>query len=139
MVTVNQTASATPLIVVNFGWFYNNPGPSQLIVGGQPATPLNTTIFFDATDSASLGLPKPTVPAGVTIASYNWDFGNGQTGQGPLASTTFSYPIAIPGFQVSLVIVDSLGRSTSCPRQINLQSVAPGSGGFRESPGTARS
>ena len=134
---VNDSPTLYAPVVVNFGWWFGSS--QQEIIGGIPHTPLNVLVTFDAIDSESLGLPTPAVPPGISIVSYQWNFGNGQTGFGPYAGTTFTYPVPVPGFQVSLSVVDSLGRTTSTARQINLLSIGLVGGGYRESAGTARS
>jgi hypothetical protein len=85
-------------------------------------TPLATLVTFDAVDSESLGLPKVYAPPGVSIVSYEWDFGNGETGYGSTASTTYTYNQGPPDLQVVLTIIDSLGRQYSTAHYLALES-----------------
>jgi hypothetical protein len=146
---VTQVISKPAPIVVNFGWWFENGGvPTIWSISGNLQTPLHTTITFDATggpvgltylgDGTAPPLPMPTVPAGLHIVAYRWDFGNGLVGIGSTSNVTYTYPIAVPGLQVSLSVVDSLGRTTSTALRINLNSQILGSGSMRERQGTAR-
>jgi hypothetical protein len=145
---VTQILSPTPQIVTNFGWWFENGSTATTwVVAGIPQTPLNTPITFDATGKTGLtylgggsapALPSPSIPSGLRIVSYLWNFGNGDTGIGSTALTTFTYPIAISGYAVSLTITDSLGRQSSASLQINLNGETLGFGSMRERQGTAR-
>ncbi|MGD0510818.1 MAG: PKD domain-containing protein, partial [Candidatus Micrarchaeaceae archaeon] len=81
-----------------------------------------TTFTFDANDTSNIGLPKCSTPKNVSILEYIWDFGNGQTASGPLASIT--YNPGLGDFQVSvrLTVTDSLGRVSSAAQIVNLSS-----------------
>ncbi len=103
-------------------------------------TLLNQAIVFDAIDSIPLGLPKVIVPSGVSIISYQWDFGNGLQGYGPVASVTYAYLRAVPGLTVSLTVLDSRNRSYSCAKAIDPVSLPSRIAvGYQTRSGTARS
>lgn len=87
--------------------------------------PLHQNIVFDCIDSNNLGLPTLTVPPGITVVLYQWNFGNGLTGFGPYASTTYTYAAPVPSAQCSLTVHDSLGRSFSCAKRLNQQALTP--------------
>lgn len=80
-------------------------------------TQINAEVIFDCTDSLNLGLPKLIVPTGITIVEYSWDFGNGYTGQGPIASTTFTQ--VTPDGACTLTVTDNLGRKVSTTKRLN--------------------
>jgi PKD repeat protein len=83
-----------------------------------PSTPVRagTQVTFDGSSS--------TAANGATIVSYQWNFGEvGGAGNTTTASPTATHTYATPGFYtVSLVVVDSLGRSSAAQtRQIQVQ------------------
>lgn len=109
------------------------------------STPLNQTVFFDAIDSLGLSsgypapenaVPQTIIPTGVTILSYAWNFGNGQTAVGPVVSTI--YVTAGPDVQCSLTVLDSLGRSRTAFHNLNLQGVPQEGGSIRVGQGANR-
>lgn len=67
------------------------------------------TVFFDGRGSTSAN--------GATITSYEWDFGNGSSGTGSTASTTYS---AARTFTVRLTITDSLGRTATTTTTVTI-------------------
>lgn len=73
-------------------------------------TPTNTALTFTATVVA--------VPS-VSIAEYRWNFGDGTIGYGPVVTKT--YIGASPSAEVSLTILDTLGRSQSRHQVLNLR------------------
>jgi PKD repeat protein len=82
------------------------PAPPTAAFDPIPASPTApATVTFDASRS--------TVGAGATITSYVWTFGDGTPG----ATTTdpvVSHPYSVAGsFNVTLYVVDSLGRRSS--------------------------
>lgn len=85
--------------------------------------PLHQVVTFDAIDSQNLGLPKVSVPTGLSIVLYQWNFGNGLTGSGPYASTTYSYSKPPESIRASLTVYDNLGRAFSCGKQLKQQSL----------------
>lgn len=87
--------------------------------------PLRQQVIFDAIDFNNLGLPKLTVPPGISIVLYQWNFGNGQTGFGPYASVTYPFSKPVASIQTSLTVFDNLGRSFSCAKRLNHQSLSP--------------
>ena len=58
-----------------------------------------------------------TAPAGSTITSYTWDFGNGLTATGVRASTTYS---SANTFTVRLTVRDSAGRTTTTTETLSV-------------------
>ena len=59
-----------------------------------------------------------TPPPGVTILEYFWDFGDGFVGYGP--TVTHTYEVADPDTEISLTILDSLGREWSTSKALSL-------------------
>lgn len=59
-----------------------------------------------------------TPPPGVTILEYLWDFGDGFVGHGP--TVTHTYEVADPDTEISLTILDSLGREWSTSKALSL-------------------
>jgi PKD repeat protein len=91
-----------------------------------PATPSeDTLVFFSASTSTS----------NTTIVEYSWDFGNGQTGSGVTATTTFEDPR--PYF-VTLTIRDEFGRSASTTNTVTVSAGTSPSPAFTFSPTDAR-
>lgn len=133
--TVNATPTVVPPVVPNFGWYYGTPPTIPL--GG--LVPLNQLLTFDAIDHLGLGLGTVLVPTGVSINSYIWDFGNGLVATGPYSSTAYTYNQVPPSLKVSLTIIDSLGRETSCARYVAFN-ISPLVGGrsIRVDKGSAR-
>ncbi|HRD56145.1 MAG TPA: PKD domain-containing protein, partial [Parachlamydiaceae bacterium] len=80
-----------------------SPDPAPLAIFTATVLPLGVTTSFDASSSIS--------PIG-TIASYTWDFGDGQT-----ATTTspfIDHFYTMPGvYQVTLTVTNSAGTSTT--------------------------
>jgi hypothetical protein len=87
--------------------------------------PLHSVITFDAVDYYAQGNPKTVAPPGVTVLAYEWSFGNGQIGNGPIATTTYTYNQPPASVQATLTAVDSLGRRASCAHHLNLLDLAP--------------
>lgn len=104
-------------------WTWSSGGVTYSTSYKTYVTALNQTTVFDATDSLSLGVPKTVVPPGIQVISYNWDFGNGQTGIGPTVQTSYNYVTPPPDTVVTLTIVDSLGRQYATKHPINLTSL----------------
>lgn len=52
---------------------------------------VETVVYFDAVDSLGLGLPSTEIGARNQIVQWEWDFGNGRSGNGPTASTFYWY------------------------------------------------
>lgn len=88
--------------------------------------PLQQLITLDAIDSHNLGLPTTVAAPGYPIIDYRWDFGNGQLGYGPFASTTYTFNMATPSLQATLTVTDALGRHYSCAKRLNLLGFIPG-------------
>lgn len=76
-----------------------------------PASPTqDQSVFFDASASQA--------PADNPIASYAWDFGDGETGSGRLATHAYDEPGT---YRVTLTITDQRGRSDiSDPENIDV-------------------
>jgi hypothetical protein len=131
-----------PAVVCDFGWYATDgslfqfgtyevnevtypPYPNSAPYTGIPykfyITPMNTTVVFDALDSQNLGIPKITVPTGIQVTSYEWDLGNGQTSEGALATTSYTYSQPPPDAAVTLRITDSLHRTYSATHRLNLR------------------
>lgn len=55
---------------------------------------------------------------GAPIASYEWNFGDGTTGHGPVVTHTFT--VANAQLRVSLCIIDLSGRRRCVGHQMNL-------------------
>jgi hypothetical protein len=75
--------------------------------------PLRVPVTFDAQDTVDMALDQTYIPDGVEVIEWLWDFGNGETGSGPVASTTYPFNQAPPSVHVSLDTLDNLGRHSS--------------------------
>lgn len=109
------------------------------------STPVGQTVIFDAINSLGLStgyaspenlVPQTIVPTGVTVLSYSWDFGNGQTASGPVVSTI--YETGGPDTTTTLAVLDSLGRSRTVFHNMNLQGTPQEGGSIRIGTGTYR-
>ncbi len=87
-----------------------------------PAAPVeDTPVFFNARTST----------ANTTITEYRWDFGNGRTGFGETATTTFDDPRS---YFVTLTITDQFGRSASTTNTVPVSAGTAPSPAFVFSP-----
>jgi len=84
---------------------------SSAVAGGAPLT-----VDFDAACSVALA----------EIASYEWDFGDGMTGDGAQVSHTFEFP---DPYVVTLTVTDIDGNSATAEQSI---AVFPGGGDFED-------
>jgi PKD repeat protein len=100
-------------ISVNFAdWIDpgDDPEPPAVSFTVSPTTPrVNTVTQFDGTAS--------TVPAGRTIVSYTWDFGDGTFAQGGLVSHVYLAP---GNYTVTLLVRDSAGQVMSLSRTVTV-------------------
>lgn len=91
--------------------------------GGAPGDPSYT--YPDGTDSGAKKAAANTlitftasVRAGTPVMAYEWDFGDGTTGHGPVVTHTFL--IANPQVRVSLCVTDASGGRRCVGHQMNL-------------------
>jgi PKD repeat protein len=92
-----------------------------------PATPLdNQAVLFDASTSQA--------PANNPIASYQWDFGDGDRGTGRTTSHDFDTPGT---YIVTLTIADSLGRTASTSQSVTVEAGLSPTASFTYSPTAA--
>ena len=86
-------------------------------------------VIFDGSSSTASCVPDPANPNDATkcsptsgaITSYQWDFGNGQTGSGPRVTTRFSTRGA---YNVRLVVTNDRGLSNSVTQTVTVAGVA---------------
>jgi PKD repeat protein len=98
-------------------------------------------VTFDATTSIASCLPDATEPQDIskctpqpgTITSYQWDFGNGQTGSGVRATTRYQ---TRGTYTAHLTVINDRGLSHTVSDTINVSSVARPSAAFSFSPTT---
>ena len=103
--TSGGTASSTSALTVN-----ENQAPTAKFNVSPTAGAKNTLFTFDATGSTD---------PGSTVATYKWDFGDGQTGNGRVVTHRFSRGGT---FTVTLTVTDSNNASNSISRQIEVAS-----------------
>ena len=97
----------------------------EAVITFSPQNPLvGQTVFFDGTDS--------TAPAGRSIESYVWNFGDGETQTGPHQGHIYS---TANTFLVRLTVIDSEGFSASITQEIKVGSADPAAA-FTVSPST---
>jgi PKD repeat protein len=96
-------------------------------------------VIFDASSSIGSCLPDPTdpnnaakcTPTSGSITSYQWDFGNGQTGSGVRATTRFATRGIYP---VRLVVTNDRGLSNNTTQQVTVNGVSNPTADFAFSP-----
>lgn len=83
-------------------------------------TPVFLAVEFHAEPFVVEGKEQAHVqpPPGVTILEYFWDFGDGHVGHGP--TVTHTYDVADPDTEISLTVLDSLGREWSTSKALSL-------------------
>lgn len=108
--------------------------------GGAPADP--TFAYPTGVDSGAKKAQALTpltftasVRAGTSIVSYDWDFGDGSTGHGPVVQHVFR--VAMPQLRVSLCVTNINGARRCVGHQMMLSSggLIVGRGVVLESPG----
>ena len=93
----------------------------------QPAL-VNTAVTFEASGS--------TASAGATIASYNWNWGDGSARQ-TVSSSTIQHTFTAAGtYTVSLVITDSNGVTAQTSDPVSVGDLLPPTASFTASPTT---
>ncbi len=93
-----------------------------------PPTPVEgSAVLFDGSGSAAQNTS--------TIVSYQWNFGDGQTGSGP--SATHTYALA-GNYSITLTITDSIGRTGSATKIIAVTAAARPTADFVFSPNPAQ-
>jgi PKD repeat protein len=98
------------------------PGPTPSFT----VSPASPSAFVQATFTST-----STPPAGASIASTSWDFGDGSTGVGnPILHTFNSAGI----FKVSLTVMDSNGASTTGPQFVTVSPGAVPTASFQVTP-----
>jgi PKD repeat protein len=113
------------------------PVPKFTATPNSPAE--DAEVAFDASASIPACNPDPTAPNDVsrcipvpgTITSYQWDFGQGQTGSGVRATT--SYPLA-GTYVVRLTVANDRGFTNSVTGSITVGAVASPTADFAISP-----
>jgi PKD repeat protein len=98
-------------------------------------------VRFDGSTSIASCLPDPSdpsnaakcTPAGGSIVSYQWDFGNGRTGSGAQSDT--HYEVA-GSYTVKLTVVNDRGLANSTTGSISVTALANPSADFAFSPTT---
>jgi len=116
-------------IVVDFTWSPTSVPLSFTFIGTYPyahqadavtrtsdsryaayTTPNNTLLTFTATAS---------IPSGLTVVEYKWNFGDGTVGYG--SSVSHTYLISSPQTMATLIVTDNLGRQSSIGKLLNLR------------------
>lgn len=77
---------------------------------GALTTPVNTLITFTA---------AVTLPSGLVVTNYLWEWGDGTQGFGSVASHTFK--AAAPETQVNLIITDSQRNTWNKSKLLNIR------------------
>lgn len=104
-----RSASATKTVTVGAA-----AGPSANFVSSPGAPIANQTVNFNASAS--------TAPAGASIASYSWDFGDGTFGTGQTTAHAFQQNGV---YVVTLVVTDTNGNSNSTSNPVTVGNDAP--------------
>ena len=86
-----------------------------------------------ATQPVSFNGTGSTAPAGQTITSYAWNFGDSSTGTGSTPTHTYASPGT---FQISLTVTDTTGGRNSATTTATIASAASSIVGFTPTSGT---
>src|SRR5262245_60176633 len=106
------------------------PTPSFVFVPAAPAA--NSPVQFDASASCGGTLVSGACPATApTIASYSWNFGDGQTASGVTASHAFALQQT---YTVTLTVTNNLGASASRSQVVTVGSGSLPNASFTFSP-----
>jgi PKD repeat protein len=104
--------------------------PTAAFVVSSPAT-ANTAITFDASGSCAGALAGGSCLSGGTITSYSWNFGDGTSAAGQVA--THSYAVA-GTYTATLTVSNDRGLAASTSQTVSVASVAAPSGDWTFSP-----
>ncbi|MFQ5796519.1 MAG: PKD domain-containing protein [Candidatus Bipolaricaulia bacterium] len=103
---IAQESSTTKTVTVRFN------SPPDAFFTTSPSNPLpDEIITFDASLSFDLA-PEPKV-----ISTYNWDFGDGASGSGQIASHTYA---SAGGYQATLTVIDDLGKTNPTTKPVTV-------------------
>jgi PKD repeat protein len=105
-----RTASKTQTIVISQG----GAGMIATILVSPTSVVAGQQVFFNGSTSK----PSP----GLTIASYQWNFGDGTTGSGATATHTFASP---GSYVIVLTITDDAGHTASATSSLTVTSDVP--------------
>jgi len=114
-VTNDRGISASTIQQVSVG---ASPAPSGDWVNSPVAPVVGETVIFNASTV------QPA--AGHRIVSYNWNFGDGTTGNGVLTTHVFTQARTTPdAYRVVLSVVDEAGATTVLPHALEVGSGNP--------------
>ena len=106
---LGRQATATRLVTVGSG------GTPAAVFAVSPTAPrISDTIFFNASAS--------TAPAGRSIVSYDWSFGDGATASGVTVSHSFAIAAT---YNVTLTVTDNRGASASTTTAVTVTTSVP--------------
>lgn len=91
------------------GWFGMNIPPVAYFTDSPENPVVNETITFDASGSSDTD---------GNIVSYEWDFGDGNTGTGEIATHSYSLP---ENYTITLTVTDDGGATNSATKGITVQ------------------
>jgi len=124
--TVNHTyqnpGTYTVLLTLANDNGQNNTAVQQVTIQAAPAAnqPPQPAIQADATTveaGGTVNFDASGSSAGSPVTSYDWDFGDGNTGSGQLASNTFTQPGT---YNVTLTITDQNGQSATSTQSVTV-------------------
>lgn len=75
--------------------------------------------FITATNQLLTFVASVVTPSNVSVIEYKWGFGNGDIAYGSIV--TYTYLIAVPSVEVSLIVTDSLSRQRTKHKVVNLR------------------
>jgi PKD repeat protein len=93
-------------------------GPTAAFVFSPTQPAAGQSVVFNAATSAAA--------SGHTIASYGWNYGDGGTATGQLATHTFA---VAGGYNVTLTVTDDVGQKTTTSQPVTVSSGGGGSSG----------
>jgi PKD repeat protein len=99
-------------------------GSEEISVGASPTAALTVapTQLLENSGPVSFDASASTADAGASIVSYAWDFGDGDTAQGPTASHTYA---TAGTYLVRLTVTDSLGQGDTATGTVTVLDEPP--------------
>lgn len=113
---------ATRTLVIRFTGASNlrAPVPDFQTTPDEGKIEVNQSVRFDASKTTDEPIDETKNAPCLEDCTYDWDFGDGSTGQGRIVTHTFT---AARTYTVTLAVTDAAGTSASIAKSVNVKSV----------------